>query len=69
MGWSVKVAADWMAAMAAGSSAVATDPVRNKGQYRKSVQNQWSGFRHDDLRRVWVWSGCGNWERISNAAS
>lgn len=26
MGWSVKVAADWMVAMAAGSSAVATDP-------------------------------------------
>lgn len=26
MGWSLKVAADWMVAMAAGSSAVATDP-------------------------------------------
>lgn len=26
MGWSVKVAADWMVVMAAGSSAVATEP-------------------------------------------
>lgn len=31
MGWSLKVAADWMVAMAAGSSAVATDPEEAQG--------------------------------------